>query len=165
MKTNNQELNELFETLRIDTGHAGQIADDIRDGDEILRQQNHPEIPPALLHKIELTIAQKLSPKKSYIIRLKPLWAAAAIVMILFTITAIWTLNNDSASIRSQTDSTLQADILADEAILWDVALSQEYEASQVDDIVLGEVLSLWQDDLSNENSILRTEVRYEKHT
>ena len=165
MKTNNQELNELFETLRIDADHARQIADDIRDGDEILRQQDQPEIPPALLRKIELTLAQKLAPKKSYIVRLKPLWAAAAIVMILFTITALWTLNNDSAAIHSQTDSMLQTDILADEAILWDVASSQEYEASQVDDIVLGEVLSLWQDDQPNENSILRTEVHYEKHT
>ena len=127
-----QSTNKLLKELNIDDQQALEITRDIQAGDELLGRYSESEIRPEVLLRIEQRINERLvhGRAKKRIGWVWRLTAAAAVIVLLMSATAIMTVNNADKSV-----------IFDDEQILWEVTFSQEYAEYEIDDIALTEVL------------------------
>jgi len=147
MKNKNNEINELIEQLSLPPQQAREIIRDIQQGDQLLNQASHPEPPEHLIRRIEQSLPQQ-HPRTVW---LKTVRRIAAVLMIGLTLALVsqWEKihSPDSSSNQSNIPATRSdTDIFDDELNIWDLALIQQAQEQNVDDMLYSEILILWED-------------------
>lgn len=149
MENSDKNLKKLLKQLHVYGRQADEIASEINAGDELLRQYHEPKMPDHLAAQIEQTIRSQgvTHTRKTRYLPRQILAAAAAIAIAVLAVSAIWL--SSSGSNQNTTVDIAQTygemDLFDDDEVLWELALKQQ-ETEKIDELVLTEVLMLWDD-------------------
>ena len=172
-KERNQELKEIIDNLGISPEQAQQMLDDIQQGDALLDKYAQPFMPQQVTDNINCVMRQALAKQQSQR-KIKAVYQriAAAVIIVILSVVAIlqWqnhtanlTTHNIHKTIASNIDNNQSTQITLDEADILELALiaEQQQNESDIDDMLLTEVLSLW-DSSHPQNNSSRKESSYE---
>jgi hypothetical protein len=147
MKENEKELFDLMADLNVSPAEAQRIARQIRSGDELLSQADVEVDDTEVLGRLELRIRGELdNPRTSrggrkWVLRAI---AAAAVFMMALGGWKLW-LDNGNIPVKPVLSTPQASYTLQDELAMWELAQKAENTTDMViDDLLLAEVLTLW---------------------
>ncbi|MBN1846285.1 MAG: hypothetical protein JW810_11420 [Sedimentisphaerales bacterium] len=154
-----ESLEDLLSQTGADPSQIPEIAEDIRQGLELLLRHDRVEIPSDLLGRIEGRIRQELKMPTGRYVRPRFVWyhqvrraaALAAVLLLAFLGMSIWTEHfrptGRNGGTMTSDEGPSSAEIAAAETQLWRLNLVQMDEpAVDMDDLLISEVVQLWSD-------------------
>ena len=164
MKNQDHNIIEFLEQLHVKAHNIPKILEDINAGDELLGQFSNPEVPPELLERIERTIrSQKPSTRWP-----KTVGRGAAVLVGALILFGALQLKNITSYFRpanglpEYTAVKYETNLFDNELDLWELTLTIEEE--EIDEIVLTEILMLWDND-EQADDLFGKEQQHESHT
>jgi len=155
MKANDKELSELLAQLVPDEQQAGQMEQDIRAGDSLLKAHQDPRLPSGMLDRAERVIRarrRRMTWHRS-IARIAAALIIAVGVWSIFAVKGVFRASpGESVTIAAEDDT----DWFDDEMNMWELVLIHGGEPDeQIDDLALTEVMLWWQEtQLSSDDTI-----------
>lgn len=163
MKPDKREIEILTGRLNIDADQAGQIADEIDAGDDLLEKLADLPIPPEVFEKTTRLIQKRLY-RRRWLGNITKI--AAALIMALAAVSLLLNLTgrqNRSPGPETPMAAEQNIETFAGELDIWELLLTEEdYYDQQIDDLTITEVLILWDDLEWNSNNILGKENDHE---
>jgi len=170
------ELDQVLAELRYPPDEARQLAQDIRQGEELLRREDSLRPDPAVLARTAQRLREELkrspahdqpSPRPA-----APSWApwaarAAAVAALLLLVLSGWWMLGDYWSKKYNPPNPgpkTRRQVSFEEGLpLWELALGQPEETRQeIDSLLLSEVLALWGRENWDVNQLFREETNDE---
>ncbi len=163
MRTNETEIRAILKEEGLAADQIDRIADEIRQGDELLERVLPAAIPSGVRGRVEESIRANLAARKTGSVSRRwsrGLLAAAACLLLLIGITAFWRIHPDG--VRT-TEPVAASTPYANEQAMTDlIFLAEDFQLEDSQGLVFVDMLEEWIDETNNTNNPLGKEPNHE---